>query len=775
MESVAQVPLGQVLANLLLGGLALALVIYLPGALLLWRRLPDRTPSLERWVLTATAGLGSVALATATLLLLPVRLLGVDGVGWPPYLVAASAAGLALLGWRLNRGRRPVKRAVTTPGDRVALGLAAGVFALFFVGIDGQAHTPWCFYEPADQLMQGPPTDVPSPLLELGTYERLGNVALNLVPYGLFRAAGPRAASGLFAALMMLSVTALARRAAGPTWAGLAAAVALVLTGDVFGSEVVNVNVIAAWLAAVFLLLLHPAYGATPVFRTAAAALLFGSRYLTLLGMGAAVFVLLRDRAEGESAGATARRLAGHAALFALLSLPVHVFHLATMGTPLLYRAWEEYGAQPHGLLGFDFTLHTMLNAPLYGDLVRTPFNPFPMWIGWPVHVVGQWGALGAALILLGGGVLVARSQRDRTWIAWALYTIPVALFLGIQENWMQPEKMTIGLVLAPLFAAALAAALAWLAGGGVRLAAGALVGITVIAGCWLGGRALERASFPEDPRYRAEYPALRGETDAFHGFVRDRWLAPRWVPLPRDAGMLRSLGRKVGETRAVVGHPGFRDRRISAWAWLLGTVDPTLVTEPRRLDHTYEAELRAARGRPLPASTAPRVIELGLADSPMVASSPLSPSDTEGGHARLDLADGRRCATTGALRFAFLDRPGRVVACRTDDDRIYVAVTPPPPPPSDEEVEDCDADHDDERELAFCRAVLEARGRATWDPAAFDATAPTASVRLSVPSTTRELVLVEIVHLVPMRIYVRDVQVGYEILHGPPREWRHN
>jgi len=785
METAGPAPVTAVLLHLLFASITLPLVTWLPGYLLLDRRLPGKTAALERWVLYATVGFWSVAWATSMLLLLPARWLGLDGDGLAPLFVVVGAAAVAAAGWFARRHRPAAARPGVTWGEWATLAVAGVVFLLFFVGIDDHAHTPWCLYDPLDHLLQGPAEGAVSPLLDIETRERLGNISANLIPYSLYRMAGVRVASGLFAALMFLAVAALARRITGRAWAGIAAGAALMFTDDVLGSQVVNVNMIAAWLAAALLLALHPRFSTLGAPRTFLAAALFTSRYLALLAMGAWLYSLWRDRPDGTSRPDLLRRAATHGALFALFTLPVHLYHAHELGTPFAFAAMTEYGAHPHVFLGWSFDLHTMLNVPFYGELVRTPFNPFPMWIGWPVHAAAQWGVLGTALALLGAAVLAARARRDKTLWTWLLFTCPVLLFLLVQENWIQPEKLTIGLLLSPVVATAVATALVWSADGirPRRLAITGLIVAGVLGLSATGGVLLRNASFPEDSRFRDEYPTVRGETPAFAEFVRERWLEPRWTPLCGDAGIFHALGRKLVATREVVARPRFSQRRISSWSWLLGEFDPTLVTEPRRLDLTYANELRQAA---LPANApaaATRALELSLVQSPMVAASPLATAEQppDPSVPVVDIADGSRCATTPeqGLRLAFMDRPARVAVCRAAPDLAYLAVAPPPPPPSAETVAECRAeDEGDERDRAFCQALVRARALGTPDPASFERLHPTSGVRLVLPEEIRRIVLVEIVHLVPMRIYVRDVSLAEgpgAPEHGEPREWRHN
>ena len=780
MHGTIQVSTALLLPHLLFGLVTLALLFLVPGHLLVARRLPAGTPAIERWVLQATFGFWSVAFTTQLLLALPIRWLGLDGTGLVPYLVAAAAAIVCAGAWVADR-RRPVARVqAASPGERLALGVAAAVAAVFFVGIDGQAHTPWCLYEPLDQLMQGPADEAASPLFDLGTYERLGNVAANLLPFSLYEMAGVRVASGLFAGLLFLSTAALARRITGRTWAGIAAGGTLMVTGDVLGSQVVNVNMIAAWLAAVFLLLLQPGHRTLAVERTFVAAALFSSRYVALLSMGALAVALWRDRDPGESRSALWRRLAGHAGLFVLFSLPVHLFHIVLLGTPLAYRALEEYSAHPHVFAGIPFTLHAMLNVPFYAELVRTPFNPFPMWLGWPIHAFRQWGALGVVLLILGGAASIRAARRDRTLLVWLLFAAPTALFLLVQENWIQPEKLTIGLLLAPVATTALAAALVWLArpprGRRLAIAAGTAAAVLV---CAAGvGKLLSGFSVPQDPRFRVEYPSLREETPAFSAFLRESWLSPKWTPLAAHPGVLSAPGRKVSATLAVLGEPGFRQRRISPWHWLLGSVDPTLVAEPHPLDETIREELHEGASLPFPPAVEVRHLALDLSESPTVGQAPLGPRGDGGDGAHtLDLTDGRRCTATpeAGLRVSFMDTPGRVIACRASEERVYLAVTPPPPMPRDEDILECRAEGRDE-DVSFCDAIVEARDRATFDRETWPEQPAVSSVGLVLPQVVREVVLVEIVHLVPMRIYVRDVAVASDTpVHSRPRPWRHN
>ena len=718
-----------------------------PGYLLLSRDLDAATAATERWALYLGVGFWGVALAASVCLVVPVGYVGLHGARIVPFCALALTLGAGVR-WRRRPARafRPV-----TAIERVTLVLALGVFLLSFVGIDDRLYTQGCLYRNIDALVS--PTSPGGPLLaQLDGDERLGNVVASWLPHSLLPWVSSRLGSGLFATLLFLATVALGRRITGRTWPGLAAAVAVILTADVFGHPVLDQNVIGAWTATLLLLLLHPDHGALPRSRVLLGAMLVSSRLVALVGMGALVLGLARDDARDgarddarpdarlarEVPERRRRRLLGCAALFAVFLLPT-VIALASGAV----RVDRIFG-------------NRLLNFPLHTELVRTPLMPFPMWIGWPVHALGQWGLLGVALAVLGWGLLWRRRVERPEARSFALYAIPLALALGVQENWMEPEKMSMGLLFAPVLTGGMAVALHWLAGPGWprRWAVLGATTLALAAAALAAGAVLRSVSFTADERVWRISPGLPSETPALLAFERERWLSPRLLPSPSEPCSGRSLRRRLDATVAALAEGSAHRRARSISQTAIAYIEDAAFNV---------ADAERAIAPPGPAVEPTRRWLLDLAASPVVAAAPLAPMAAASPPARLvlDLSDGRGCVMSAVegMRVAFSDRPMRVLACRASGDEVFVWLSPPLIPP-------------------FYPPPAAAPPSWTWARPPSLADWPiTGRAELRLPASTRHVTLLEFLSVVPTRVYARLVDLHPERPpeHGAPFIWYNN
>ena len=756
---------------LLVSGCVLLLaILVVPGGLLLAGRWPGDASATERWALRSGLGFWAVVSGVSFGLMLPSGTLGLSPAEVLPFLPLFALLTVSAVAWFTRaRGVRPRSAPRRAEGwDRLNLGLSLGFFVLFFVGLDREFYAPTCLFESLLELFANSspldPSRARDLLHALDTTERFGNVFAILVPLGLFEAAGVPLASGLVAALLFLSLAALGRRVSGSGGAATIAALALMVTGDVWESQVVNVNMIAAWLASLLLLLLQPAYRKHELARVFTAAMLFMSRYVSLLGLGALAFVMWRDR-QPSRGPRSVLRLAGLAALLLLFTLPVHLVHMTRLGTPFGSFSLTEYGAHPHSLLSVDFLFHGMWNYPFSDALVRTPFNPYPMWLLWPLHVFRQWGLLGLILMLPGLWMLLRGRHRGaadghepeggpRRGLTWGLFVIPTALFLGVQENWFQPVKLTIGLVFAPVAVSAVAVALhAWtkLPTKGRALSLLTIPGALVVL--WLVSLALGAWDVPEDPRFRVEYPELRHEDPETMAFEEARWLRLKWTPFPEAPGVLHAMHRKPSDALEILVNPRFEERRRSV--------------RERAMAAIADGRARpvapggaASPGEPL------RSLWLDLRVAPSVAAAPMREAGP--GHEdtlALDLRGTDACQVSGPadLQAPFSDRPLRVVACPGGAEEIYVFVIPAELPAHL---------HRGVREagvLGEGGGKEQGEGRAVVTRAS--------GLRLLLPPGVVRVALIEVIFLSPLRALLRDVflEPSGAVAANRARAWRYN
>ena len=712
------------------------LVVAVPGYLILSRSLDDTTAATERWALYLGVGFWSVAFTASAVLILPVHELGLHG----PQIVPLCGLGVSGVAWTRWRRQEAVGFRRWTLTERVAFGLTFVVFVLFFVGVDDRFFTEGCLYESLDLMSASGPSD-DAPIFRLEGDERFGNVLAVWIPHSVFGEAFNRFANGWLVASLFISTVALGRRLTGRTWPGVVSALALIVTDDVFGYPILNQNVIAAWTATLLMLLLHPDHRARPVTRTFVAAMLVCSRFVSFVGMGALLYGLARDRLPPRS-GRRWQEWAGLAALFALFLLPTVI---ATVSGG--YRV----DALAQGRL---------LNFPLHPDLVRTSFNPFPMWIGWPVHELRQWGLLGAGLVVVGWHALWRdRREGGQIWTL-ALYALPIALALAVQENWMEPEKMSIGLVFAPVFTAGISIALhkltlpprlrRW------AVLAATTAAVTVVA--LVGGAVLRSVSFSEDPRMREHHPGLPGETPEMLAFERERWLSPSLIPLPDSPGILRSLERKLDRSLSFFGEGWDARRETSISEIAVAYLEDSIESRAQVL----RAIVPPRHAQVVPAER----WQLDLQANPILAAEPLK-RDPATGEARglvLDLSDDRDCTMTAVQghHMAFSDRPMRILVCRLDPEEVFIFLAPPKIPtfgPSETRPSDAPAS------WVFDR------------PPRLDHRPTVAGAEIWLPVSTRRIFLVWFVYPDPTRIYARscDVLPDGSLEHGTPFIWQAN
>lgn len=711
------------------------LFVSLSGYLLLSRSFDRHLSATERWALYLGIGFWSVAFSISLILLLPLHRLGF----FAPQLIPVCSLIVIAGAWVRWKSQARVETLPVSRMDKTAFGIAVLAFVIFFIGVDDPSFHKGCWYESLDEVSRETP-DGCSPLLRIRGDERYGNVLAVLMPYNLCGQAFNRFGHGFFAAVLFLSACALGRRLTGRTWPGIVSAAMLLVTDDVFEFQVLNQNAIGAWTAILFLLLLAPVYRWQTVSKTFLGAMLVSSRYIAVLGMGA-LFLNLWRRHPRAVRGGRLLRIVRFVLLFGVFSVPTLVVIVSD-------------GDHVQSILNAR-----LLNFPFHPELVRTPFNPFPLWIGWPVHWFRQWGLIGVSVVTIGWVLLWRRRRREDGILSWTLYALPIVLGLLVQENWMEPEKMSIGLLLSPLAVGGMAIALHWLASP-VRLRRCLILGVSLLAwgaAAFMAGSVLRVASFPEDVRMRRIWPGLPSETPEFLAFERDRWLSPSWTPLPGGPGVLQSMRRKPrAALRAALPaiFPRYRKSARSLITFYLEEIER----------NRSEVE-RAAAPPAAPARERIRRLVLDLRESPIIAADPLKVAPGSAGHpVTLDFSDGRECVMgpVDGLRLAYWNRPIRVLACRSDFDEVYVILAPP---------------------LIPCPELEEGSpatgpGTGIWtEPPEMESWTQRHAVELRIPEATRRVFIVESVYIDPERTYARavDLRPNGTLEHGAPHIWRHN
>jgi hypothetical protein len=454
-------------------------------------------------------------------------------------------------------------------GDNHALLAALGVFALFAVNYDREHFQYACINGVVMQAISAdaaPPIDPHEEEGPIRSREREQGARMDLIDapgtgqrYGtttviapwvvLFDLLGFRLVYALLAALSLLFGVRLARHLCPrPSLALLAAALAL-CNPYVLKIVILDENVMAmAFATAALALALE---GGALVTAGLALGITLGIRHVDApLALTVILLIPRRPRDVGTLLGTAALAL-----------VPCLLHHQFTYGSPISHEHFidEVFQATPHSLLGWEFGYTGLLNLPFAEQWIRTPYNPFPTSIYYPLNVASHLGSLLSALAVLGGIALIRRHRSlALALFAWAL---PLYALLAVLENWMDPNKMGLILCLFPLLTVAFAAGLAaldvdpesrhsqsrWLL----------LAVLCLVVSC--GAMSAALLSVPDDARFYKKYPHVRTEVPAYLEFERS--LVTRGSPLPsayalqqysplRPAQRLRSLFSDYADRR---------------------------------------------------------------------------------------------------------------------------------------------------------------------------------------------------------------------------------
>lgn len=694
------------------------------GYFLLSRHLGPGVSPPERWSLYLGTGFWAIAFVSSMTWLIPLHRFGMYH---PTVIPIVSGVVISALAWLRVRGAgtraHPEPRGRPAGSDWLVLLGTAVTFLLFFVGVSDDHFTAGCLYRSLEALsITGPHPDLP--VFRLTGDERFGNVVAAWTISGFSPIAFERLGHGFFAALLFLSAAALGRRLTGRNWPGLLAASAMILTDDVFGYEVMNQNMIGAGAAMLMVLVtFQDRHGARGALLTFLWAMLVSSRHVAAAGLGAWADALGRESPEAPL-GTRLRRLAGHGLLFLVFSVPTLV-------------------AVATGQTGLDRTLaQRFFNYPVHEEVVRSPLLPFPMLIGWPLDLLVQWGIVGVSLALVGWVCLWLDRRGSGHARPLLLFGLPIFVVLLLQENWIEPEKMSIDLLLAPIFVTGIAVALGKVGPLGRTGARAALLAVCLVLGAgFLGVReVLRTTAFPEDPRVRMAYPGLPGETNDILDFERERWLRWTYFPLVRSDGVLRAFEVKLRDVERLIRHGKDPRARPSVSEQAVAFLDETI--ENRTL---VERAMAPASGM--------RVVEtrslcLRLHHWPFLTRTPfLVETPAPQGSPVLDLGDGRECAMSAVrgMRVPYTDRPIRILVC-TRGDEVFVSLAPPKVPTLDW----------DETAPAGTPPhwILETPPRIEDLPVVTE-------VELRIPKETHRVTFLSHLYLDPTRIYATTVSLG--------------
>ncbi|MDP7114498.1 MAG: hypothetical protein QGH45_21175, partial [Myxococcota bacterium] len=321
-------------------------------------------------------------------------------------------------------------------------------------------------------------------------------------------------------------------------------------------------------------------------------ALVLAMRHVMLPATPALLLAAWQSRGRG-------RALAWLVATLGVTTLPVTLHHSLALGSPLRFESNAQFPVFGYQLAGIDFGYQGLMNWPFADQLVRTPHNPFPMLVLWPLTVADHLGLILFAALVVGAGALWWLSPRKGAfWLLWSWAVVGGLLF---QEGWDCKNKMWVLIIVFGAF-------VAWIVAAGEavrRQPAWVLPPMLAIAlAGWGAARGLGDWEVPADARYVCVEPATCAENPA--QLAEDRRLATRLGALPD----LRRLGHngpflavaKIRDLFRSLADPGVV-RDPLPWGWFPGETPPPGTPVTVRID----------------LSDAPhgRVAFLGLTDEP--------------------------------------------------------------------------------------------------------------------------------------------------------------
>ncbi len=536
-------------------------------------------------------------------------------------LLNAGVAGFCLL----RRDRSGSLAARLLPFDRAelaergvwpVLGASALVGVAYFLKFDNTGPVEWsCLHESAF-IAVGLKGGVD--LLRDSHFDaRLGNTGVLSGMMAVFGAMGLRLLYGLIGMLLALGGHAIGR------WVGRRAA------WGWFGMAFLALNPYVTFIPRLDENLL------TLAFATALVPFLarLGSSWLvggTLFGLVVTMRhcllpAILAMGAVLVTAPRRMRAIGAFLAAFVVVTIPENLHHLLAMGSLLRFETNNKLPPFPYQFLGFDFQWPGLMNWPFLEQVIRTPHNPFPNFLLWPLNVADHLGLILTALMLLGFVAIWARSRTQALF--WLLWSAPVVAGLAVQENWDYANK--VGVILIVFGAVA-----AWVVAGAAFVGRRPVVGLVAVAllagGLHVGIRGVRDWRVPADPRYYAANPVSTLECP--QRVEREAERLTRGSLLP-NYGRLAAFGpflsgRKVTELwrdiqtyRQVVRHP---------WGWF-----------PREASRTSDpVTVRLDLRRPLDDRTDLLTVVEASAGLPAEGEVPLL--DVLGAPGRIDVRDVR-------------------------------------------------------------------------------------------------------------------------------------
>ena len=419
--------------------------------------------------------------------------------------------------------------------------------ALWYVKHDGSVPSGSCVTQAAQVATGWDPSGLDLLRGNLGD-NRLGNAGVLAGSMAVFGQFGFRMLYALLAVLLALGGWTLGQTITNRRWGAWLGLLLLPLNPYVASLPLIDENLLALSFSVAFLPLcigggrwwaIGALYGLCATMRHP-------------LALGFPALALLAWRSERGWRDVLALTI-GAAGLTAI----EHLHHYLAFGSVLRFESNAYFLPQSYELLGLQFQWKGFLNWPLHSHLVRTPHNPFPTMVMWPLSVADHFGLVLSGLMLTG---LLASWRRPWRAALWALWFFPVQASLMVQEAWDYPNKMGVILVVGvPL--------VAWILEGAAAVAAdrrrvGGVWAVLTLT-TWLAIRAAAGVSAPADARYFDHYRLPHQESQTWlqerKDALTDVGFLPDFSRLSRYGPLLD--GRKLDDL-------GKEHRQGHSWGW---------------------------------------------------------------------------------------------------------------------------------------------------------------------------------------------------------------
>jgi len=442
----------------------------------------------------AVSAVGHVLAATAI-----ARLRGASGSELVPWHGLAAA---------LRRCYRPVIAAFA-------------IFAWWFVDHDPAVPPGSCVTQAAAVAAGWNVSDVDLLHGNLGD-NRLGNSGVIAGAMAVYGQLAFRMLYGLLAAMLALGGWLLGRAAIARRWAGWLGLAVLALNPYVASLPLIDENLLTLAFAASFLPL---------VFAPGVSWLAIGALYGLAATMRHPLGLALPAMLLGAWRTGRWRAVGGLLSGGLVMTACEHLHHVLAFGSVLRFESNAYFMPQDYELFGLRWRWKGFLNWPFHDRLIRTPHNPFPMLIMWPLAVLDH---LGLVLSALGTAGFVAIWRRPGRALFWLLWFAPVMASIAVQEAWDYPNKMGVILIVFVPVVRWITAGAAAVARGGRRVwIAVAAIALSLLA----GAGAVRSLDVPADARYLRHYQIADTEDPAEQAELRRLWTSPALWPSPARYG----------------------------------------------------------------------------------------------------------------------------------------------------------------------------------------------------------------------------------------------